>query len=411
MKGGTGADAAAAQASVVAAQASLDSAQKKLDDLKKGPSRSTSGNARASLESAQASVKSAEAKAQVATRTPGRSRPQAVELADQGRRGRRRRRQAKVKAAEAELARGAERTEARRPGLGRGRPWTRRRRTSRAPSPSSTSFGIPTRATSRRRAPRSRAPRRSLRSAETKLAMLQTGPTQADLVAGAGRRRERPQELRGGPGQARCMLRRPAGDRRPRRRGRRSSRHGPAWPAPRRSWTICGPAPSRPSSRAPSPRWRRPSRTSPTPRRNGAKETDLLVAMEQVKIAELNLKQAQLDLQDCDADLADQWHRRGDQRQPRRGGRIRRHQPDTRHGVSTSIFVTLVDPSHGAGGRQRRRGGRGEALSRQAGRGQLRRAAGSAVPWSGRRRSRRAAAARRAWSPTRSRSTSRSRTT
>ncbi|MGE3910348.1 MAG: efflux RND transporter periplasmic adaptor subunit, partial [Chloroflexota bacterium] len=182
----------------------------------------------------------------------------------------------------------------------------------------------------------------SLRSAEAKLAVLKEGPTQADLVAAQGAvdsarksyeaAQVKVEQLMGGPLET---------DVRAARAGLESARSSVNSARAKLEELTAGAKPSEIQAAQASLASAQSNLASTT---HGAKETDLLVAMEQVNVAELNLKQAQLDLEDSvmlspiDGVVA---AINGNPGEVVGSGATNQ----TQSGTSTSIFVTLVDPS------------------------------------------------------------------
>jgi RND family efflux transporter MFP subunit len=184
--------------------------------------------------------------------------------------------------------------------------------------------------------------RASLRSAEAKLSVLKEGPTQVDLVAAQGAvdsarksyeaAQTKIEQLMGGPLET---------DIRAARAGLESARSSVTSARSRLEEPTAGSKPSEIQSAQSSLASAQSNLATTT---HGAKETDLLVAMESVKVAELNLKQAQLDLQESimvspiDGVVA---AINGNPGEVVGSGATNQ----TQAGTSTSIFVTLVDPS------------------------------------------------------------------
>jgi RND family efflux transporter MFP subunit len=336
--GGTGADAAAAQASVVAAQASLDSATKKLEDLKKVEPVDVR-NARASLESARASVKSAEAKVKADKNADDATKPSSAQIkADEANLDAAK---LKVKASEGELAQV----------LAGPKPGD----LSSAEGAVVQAKGALQSAVAKLNQLRNPDPRdvlqarsavttaeASLRSAETKLAVLQAGPTQPDLVAAQGAVDSARMSYEAAQAKVEVLLGGPLEtDVRSARASLESARSGVTSAQAKLDDLQAGAKPSELQSAQSSLAQAQSNLANTT---KGAKETDLLVAMEQVKIAELNLKQAQLDLQD--ATLTSPINGvvaaiNGNPGEVVGSGATNQ----TQTGTSTSIFVTLVDPS------------------------------------------------------------------
>ncbi|MCC6175542.1 MAG: efflux RND transporter periplasmic adaptor subunit [Chloroflexi bacterium] len=290
MKGGTNADTVAAESAVRTAQANLESALKKQEDLQRGPDPADVRQAKADVESAKASVKSAEAKLKAskdakASSAQLRADQASIDAAE-----------SKRKAADASLA---QVLAGPKPGDVAAAQTTVD--TARANLASAQAKLVQLKVPDPKDVEQARSSvekeQAGLRAAEAKLAVLLQGPTSAEVVAAQGAVDSATSTLEAAQAKLDQLTAGPDGnDVRAAQASVESARASVASAQAALNDLMAGAKPSDVQSAQSTLASAQAALSTKT---NGPKETDLLLALEQVKVAELNVRQAELDVEDA----------------------------------------------------------------------------------------------------------------